>query len=187
MKIGRLIARTLIGGLFIGHGTQKLFGWFGGPGLTGTEQMMAAIEMRPTRPNAVVAGATETVGGALLAAGLATPLASTGLIGTMVTAIRTVHLKNGPWAANGGYEYNLVLIAGLLALADGDPKDASLDRALGLQLTGPQWALAALATGAAASTLAIEMGRRTSARVARSAPPVGAVPDVAGDPGTAQS
>lgn len=186
-KIGRLIARTLIGGLFIGHGTQKLFGWFGGPGLTGTEQMMAAIDMRPTRPNAVVAGATETVGGALLAAGLATPLASTGLIGTMVTAIRTVHLKNGPWAANGGYEYNLVLIAGLLALADGDPKDASLDRALGLQLTGPQWALAALATGAAASTLAIEMGRRTSARVARSAPPVGAVPDVAGDPGTAQS
>jgi len=185
MKIGRLIARTIIGGLFIGHGTQKLFGWFGGPGLAGTEQLMAAIDMQPTRPNAVAAGASEAGGGALLIAGLATPLASASLIGTMVTAIRKVHLKNGPWATQGGYEYNLVLIAGLLALADGDPNDVSLDRALGLPLTGPQWALAAFGVGAAASTVAIEMGRRNSARVA-SAPP-STVPDVAGDPVTGES
>ncbi len=95
-----------------------------------------------------------------------------------------MHLKNGPWATQGGYEDNLVLIAGLLALADGDPKELSLDRALGLSLTGSQWALAALGVGAAASTAAIEMGRRSSARVAASSPP-SAVPDVAGDPGTA--
>ena len=72
-----------------------------------------------------------------------------------------MHLKNGPWATQGGYEDNLVLIAGLLALADGDPKELSLDRALGLSLTGSQWALAAHGVGAAASTAAIEMGRRS--------------------------
>ena len=74
-----------------------------------------------------------------------------------------MHLKNGPWATQGGYEDNLVLIAGLLALADGDPKELSLDRALSLSLTGSQWALTALGVGAAASTAAIEMGRRSSA------------------------
>lgn len=92
-----------------------------------------------------------------------------------------MHLKNGPWATQGGYEDNLVLIAGLLALADGDPKELSLDRALSLSLTGSQWALAALGVGTAASTVAIEMGRRSSARMAASSPP-SAVPDVAGDP-----
>src|SRR3954452_17714192 len=112
MQIGRLIVRLVIGGLFIGHGTQKLLGWFGGPGPAGTEQMMAGLKLHPPRRNALAAGATETAGGALLAAGLATPLAAASLIGVMLTAIRTVHLKNGPWAANGGYEYNLVLIPG---------------------------------------------------------------------------
>ena len=56
MNVGRLAARVVIGGLFVGHGTQKLFGWFGGPGLEGTEQMMGAIDMRPTKQNAVAAG-----------------------------------------------------------------------------------------------------------------------------------
>src|SRR5689334_24603747 len=94
MNVGRLAARVVIGGLFIGHGTQKLFGWFGGPGLAGTEEMMSAINMRPTRPNALAAGVSETAGGAMLVAGLATPLASASLIGTMVTAVRAVHLHN---------------------------------------------------------------------------------------------
>jgi len=116
IKIGRLIVRLVVGGLFIGHGTQKLYGWFGGPGPAGTEQMMQGLNMHPPRRNALAAGATETAGGALLAAGLATPLAAAGLIGVMITAIRTVHLPNGPWNAEGGYEYNLVLIAALLAL-----------------------------------------------------------------------
>ena len=95
MSIGRLAARTLIGGLFIGHGTKKLFGWFGGPGRAGTEAMMEFIEMRPAKVQALAAGATETAGGALLAAGLATPLASAALTGVMTTAIRKVHLPNG--------------------------------------------------------------------------------------------
>jgi putative oxidoreductase len=162
--LGRLLLRGVIGGLFIGHGTQKLFGWFGGPGRDGTEQMMGKLEMHPPRAHAVVSGATEATGGALLAAGLATPLAAAELIGVMFTAIRKVHLKNGPWVSKGGYEYNLVLIAALVALVDGGPGNLSVDRALGIHDTGPGWALGSLAAGAATSAAVIEAGRRLAAR-----------------------
>ena len=162
MNFGRLTARAIIGGLFMGHGLQKLKGWFGGPGLEGTEEMMQSLEMLPARPNAVVAGTVETAGGAMIATGLLTPLASAGLIGTMITAIRKVHLPNGPWATQGGYEYNLVLIAALLALADEGPGTPSVDAALDDQHTGPVWSLAALALGAVTSAAVIEMGRRTA-------------------------
>jgi putative oxidoreductase len=163
MQLGRFIARGVIGSLFIGHGTQKLFGSFGGPGLAGTDGMMEALNMRPARRNSLAAGVTETAGGALLVAGLATPLAASALIGVMVTAIRKVHLPNGPWAANGGWEYNAVLIAALAVLAEDGPGDLSLDAATGLERTGAKWALTSLALGAAASTLSIELGRRASA------------------------
>ena len=132
MKPGRLIARIAIGGLFVGHGTQKWFGWFGGPGLEGASKSMESLGLRPGRRNAVAASASETIGGALLAAGALTPLAAATLIATMITAIRTVHLKNGPWATNGGYEYNLVLIAGILALVEGGPGAFSVDGSLGI-------------------------------------------------------
>lgn len=122
--------------------------------------MMGALELRPTRANALAAGATETAGGALLALGLATPVAAASLIGVMTTAIRTVHFKNGPWNSNGGYEYNLVLISALMALVDGGPGALSLDRALGIHETGHKWALASLGAGVAASTAVVEFGRR---------------------------
>src|ERR687883_241217 len=125
MSMGRLAARAVIGGLFIGHGTQKIFGWFGGPGRAGTEAMMEQNNKRPAKGHALLAGTTETVGGTLLAAGLATPLASAALTGVMTTAIRKVHLPNGPWAANGGGEYNPVLIGAVPALAETRPGDPS--------------------------------------------------------------
>lgn len=151
MSVGRFAARLVIGGLFIGHGTQKLFGWFGGPGPAGTEQMMEALEMRPAKAHAFLAGATETAGGALLAAGLATPVAAASLTGVMATAIRKVHLPNGPWVANGGWEYNAVLIAALAALVETGPGEFSLDHALGIERRGSAWALVALGTGIAAA------------------------------------
>jgi putative oxidoreductase len=184
MSMGKLAARVLIGGLFVGHGTQKLKGWFGGPGLQGTDGMMHALGMHPPRRNALAAGLSETAGGALLVAGLATPLASASLIGTMITAIRKVHLPNGPWAANGGYEYNLVLIAALLALAEEGPGDISLDAALGRERTGPGWGLAALALGAVASTAAVELGRRAAPAAATDDPDGSPAGDTAGDPVT---
>ncbi|QNN51730.1 DoxX family protein [Nocardioides mesophilus] len=169
MNLTRLVARAVVGGLFVGHGTQKLAGWFGGPGLEGTTGMMESLEMNPPRRNALAAGVTETAGGALLVAGLATPLASAGLIGTMITAIRKVHWSSGPWATSGGYEYNLVLIASLLALAEERPGDLSLDAALGLDFTGVKWPLAALALGAAASEASVLLGRRGGADAKASA------------------
>jgi putative oxidoreductase len=163
MKLGRLIARLIIGGLFIGHGTQKWFGWFDGPGLEGTQGMMDKLGMRPAKANAHLVSGTETVGGAMIAAGALTPFASAGLIAAMITAARKVHFANGPWNSNGGYEFNLVLIGALLALVDGGPGPISVDRALGIEETGTGWAVAALAAGAIGSTLAIEAGSRTGA------------------------
>src|SRR3954464_42222 len=126
MSVAKLAARALIGGLMVGHGTQKLKGWFGGPGLEGTDGMMQALNMHPPRRNSIAAGTVETAGGAALALGLATPLAAAALIGNMVVAIRKVHLANGPWAANGGWEYNAVLIGALALLAEQGPGPVSL-------------------------------------------------------------
>lgn len=159
MALGRLLVRGLVGGLFVGHGTQKLMGWFGGGGLAGTDQLMQSLDMHPPRRNSIAAGVTETAGGALLAAGLATPVAAAALIGVMTTAIRKVHVANGPWVSNGGWEYNAVLIAVLAALADDGPGDTSLDAKLGIRASGPLWGLGALALGVLASTATIEAGR----------------------------
>jgi putative oxidoreductase len=159
MNAGRLIARLTIGGLFVGHGTQKLFGWFDGPGPEGTAQMMDKLEMRPGKRHATAAGVAETAGGALLALGALTPLASTLLSATMFTAIRKVHFRNGIWNTERGYEYNAVLIAAVAALVESGAGSPSVDRALGIELKGSKWALASVAAGAAASALAIEAGR----------------------------
>src|SRR6201999_446074 len=98
MKFGRLLARLFIGGMFIGHGTQKLFGWFDGPGIEGTTGMMGKLGLAPAKTNAYAASLSETVGGVGIALGAFTPAAAASLIGTMVTAIRTVHLQNGFWS-----------------------------------------------------------------------------------------
>ena len=173
VSVGRLAVRVVIGGLFIGHGTQKLFGWFGGPGRAGTEGMMDSLQMRPAKVHAYAAGVTETVGGGLLVAGLATPAAAAMLTGVMTTAIKKVHLANGPWAANGGWEYNAVLIASLVALTETGPGDLSLDHALGTERTGPAPALGALAAGVGAAALAMWAGGRGAT------PPVVASDDTA--------
>ncbi len=148
MKIGRLLLRLAVGGFFIGHGTQKLFGWFGGNGLDATAQSFEQLGLRPGKPNAIAAGVAEAGGGALLATGLATPLAASVRTATMLTAIDTVHAKNGPWLTNGGYEYNVVLIVAVLALVEVGPDGLSLDAIRGRERSGSRWALAALLTGA---------------------------------------
>ena len=147
MKIGRLLLRLTVGGSFVGHGTQKLFGWFGGNGLEATAASFEQLGLRPGRANAIAAGTAEAGGGALLLVGLATPAAAALLTATMMTAVRTVHGKNGPWLTDGGYEYNVVLIAAALALAEIGPGPLSLEGRLGRARSGPRWALAALATG----------------------------------------
>jgi putative oxidoreductase len=148
MKIGRLILRFVVGGYFFGHGTQKLFGWFGGYGPDATGQFFESLGLRPGKRHAIAAGAAEAGGGALLVLGAATPLASAALIATMLTAIHRVHLKNGPWVTNQGYEYNVVLIAACAALAETGPGSPSIDDARGSTMYGPKWAALSLLLGA---------------------------------------
>lgn len=182
MQVGRLAARAMIGSLFIGHGTQKLYGWFAGPGIAGTEGMMEALEMRPARANAYAAGVTETTGGALVLAGLGTPLAAASLIGTMVVAIRKVHLANGPWAANGGWEYNAVLIAAMAALAEAGPGPLSVDARRLPDFHGSAFALAALGAGVAGSYLGTHPALNPPGQA-----PLEGEGAVAGDPATAHA
>jgi putative oxidoreductase len=154
MDLGRLFLRGVIGPLFVGHGTQKLFGWFGGHGVEGTGGFFENLGLRPGKRHATAAGVAEAGGGVLLTLGAATPLAATLITGTMVTAIRKVHLQKGPWVTDGGYEYNLALIALTTALVETGPGRASVDASVAPRLKGTAWALAALAAGVAGSYLA---------------------------------
>ena len=123
MDIGRTTLRLVIGPLFVGHGTQKLFGWFGGHGLDGTGGFFEGkLGLKPGKRHATAAGASEAVGGALLTLGALTPVAAGLITGTMITAIRKVHAPKGPWVTDGGYEYNAVLIAAMLALDRDRPR-----------------------------------------------------------------
>jgi putative oxidoreductase len=154
MKLGLTVLRVVFGAAFFAHGAQKLFGWFGGHGLEGTAKGFDAMGLKPGKRNALLAGASEAGGGALMAVGFLTPLAAAGLIGVQSQAVRSVHLDKGFFAMNGGYEYNLVLMAIAVALADTGPGDWSLDEALGTgRLHGPVWALAALGAGLAGPKL----------------------------------
>ncbi len=149
MKLARFLLRVTIGALFFGHGTQKLQGWFGGHGLDATAGFFEQLGLRPGRRNAIAAGAAEAGGGAALGLGMATPFAASALIGTMLTAVHRVHLKNGPWISNQGYEYNLVLILATALVAELGPGPVSVDHLLGTEKSGPGWGLAALALGGA--------------------------------------
>lgn len=118
--------RGVIGLLFIGHGTGKLFGWFGQRGLSGTGAFFESVGYEPGKPLAVLAGLTETVGGLLLVLDLFTPLAAAAIIGDMLNAA-TVKSAAGFWIADNGFEYETVLIVAMLVLAIASPGRYSLD------------------------------------------------------------
>jgi putative oxidoreductase len=168
MDIGRLLLRLTIGGTFFVHGTQKLFGWFGGYGPDGTGQFFESLGLRPGRRNALAAGSTEAGCGILVALGLATPLAAAGLSSVMITALRTAVWNEGIKPATG--EHEVLLAAAALALTETGPGAPSLDSALGLERRGRVWTLAALGAGAAGSAMAISMGRQQPAEPAPAAP-----------------
>lgn len=118
VNTGLLILRLVIGITFIGHGTQKLFGWFGGPGLKGFSQWLetTGIGFR-SRGWSVLAGLFELIGGLLLSTGVLTAVAAILICIVMLDAILIVHRKNGYWIDKGGYEYNVVVMASVIALA----------------------------------------------------------------------
>ncbi len=147
MNIGMLILRLVIGTLFIGHGTQKLFGWWDGGGPSGTARFFDQVGFRPGPPLALIAGLTETAGGSLLLLGLCTPLGAAAVIGVMTAAGVVVHLSNGLWNTKGGVELPLVNIAVASALAFAGPGRYSMDRLIGWHLSGVLWGLGAMVLG----------------------------------------
>lgn len=162
MALGLLILRLVVGLTMAAHGTQKLFGWFGGYGLAGTGGFLEQLGFVPGRRNALFAGLAEFTGGLLLALGLATPLAATLVISVMFVAIATVHIKHGFFNHNQGYEYNLTLAVVALSVAIIGAGPISVDGALGLRDAGPIWGLAALLAGVAGGLVQLA-GRRAPA------------------------
>jgi putative oxidoreductase len=135
--LGLLILRVGIGLIIAAHGAQKLFGWWGGPGMTKWAQSVQKLRIRPATPWAWIAALSEFGGGLLLGLGLISPLGSLAIIGAMLVAIATVHLANGFWNGKRGYEFNLSLIVAAAALAFTGPGSYSLDSALGIHLPEP--------------------------------------------------
>jgi len=164
MDTGLAVLHILVGLLFVGHGAQKLFGVFGGYGLEGTGAFMESLGLRPGRFHGLAAGFNEFVGGGLLALGLLVPVAAAMLIATMVAASLTAHRDKGIWNTDGGFELPLVYSAVAFTLVAVGAGDASLDSALGLDVNGLGWALAALGAGIAGGLGAVASGKlnRTS-------------------------
>jgi putative oxidoreductase len=161
MAEGLFFLRLFLGVLLFAHGTQKLFGWFGGHGLDGTGGFFEQVGHRPGRRMATLAGLSEAGGGALLVLGFLTPLASAIIIGVMVTAAVSVHGENGLWATNGGYELPLTnaVIAGALAFTGAGA--FSFDNALGLGLSGWAWGIGAVVLGLIGSGIQLARRERT--------------------------
>jgi putative oxidoreductase len=123
--------RIPAGIIFAAHGSQQIFGWFGGYGLEGTAQWMASIGLAPGFLMALLAGAAEFLGGLALLAGLLVRPAAAALAATMVVAIFSVHIHKGLFLSNNGYEYALALLAVVVSLFMSGAGRASLDRVIG--------------------------------------------------------
>ena len=164
MSYGLLLLRIVIGGTMFGHGSQKLFGWFGGNGPRSTAGFFGRnLGFQAPLVMAVAAGLAEAGGGALLAAGLVTPLACLAITVVMLNAILTVHWPNGFWNGSGGIEFPLALATVAVALAATGPGRLSLDRAFGWSghLSGVWWGVGVLALALAASIVTVTLGRRS--------------------------
>jgi putative oxidoreductase len=141
-NLALLFLRLVVGTLVAGHGAQKLFGWFGGPGLKGTHGMMEMLGMRPGHVWGTVAALGEFVGGTLTALGFLNPLGPMNIAASMTVAIRRAHWNKPIWASAGGAELPLTNLAAASVIAAVGPGKYSLDHLLGFKM--PRW-LSALA------------------------------------------
>lgn len=129
-----LALRIPVGIIFMAHGAQKLFGSFGGYGLEGTGQWMASIGLEPGYLMALLAGGAEFFGGLFILLGLLTRPSALVLAITMLVAIVTVHLQNGLFMSNNGYEFGLALLAASVSLVISGSGSVSVDKAFGNKL-----------------------------------------------------
>src|SRR5229473_732774 len=160
MDIGLLLLRLTVGLTLAAHGTQKLFGWFGGPGLDGTGKALAMLGFQGRR-HALMAGLVEAGGGVLLAVGFLTPAAAALVVSVMFVAAVSAHIKQGFFMSSGGYEYTLVLGVAGLTVAFTGPGALSLDALVGYSMSGALWGVAALFVGLVGG--AIQLAQRSPA------------------------
>ena len=160
MSYGLLLLRVVVGGTMFSHGAQKLFGWFGGPGLRGTAGFFGSLGWRSPLAMAFVAGLAETSGLAL-AAGLLTPLAALGITVVLLNAIFVVHLKNGFFNGDGGIEFPLALASAAVALAATGPGRFSIDRLIGWDdnISGLWWGVGVAGVALAISAVTVTIVR----------------------------
>ncbi len=137
VSFGLLILRLVVGLTVGAHGAQKLFGWWGGPGMTTWTGAMTRMRIRPAAAWAWMSALAELIGGLAFAFGFLSPLGSFAIAASMLVAIAVVHWPKGFWAGKGGYEFNLTLIAGAVAVAVAGPGTYSLDNALRIYLPEP--------------------------------------------------
>src|SRR5690348_12071485 len=132
--LGLLVLRLTVGGLLAGHGSQKLFGWFSGPGLKGTAGWLESMGLTPGTSWATAASASEFGGGALTTLGFLHPLGPLGTMGAMIMATAKAHWGKPIWVSQGGAELPVVNMASALALTLTGPGRFSLDRLFGIRL-----------------------------------------------------
>jgi putative oxidoreductase len=147
MDLGLLLLRLTVGLTLAAHGTQKLFGWFGAPGLDAIGQGFEGLGFYPGRRHALMAGLVEAGCGLLLALGFVTPVAAAGVFAVMLVAGVSAHVKQGFFMTSGGYEYTLVLGLAGLAVAFTGPGALSLDALLGYLSSGTLSGVVALVVG----------------------------------------
>jgi putative oxidoreductase len=165
---GLLLARLVLGVLMVGHGTQKLLGWFGGYGIAGTAGFFEQLGFRPGRFFVITAALSEVASGILIALGLLGPVGPALLLPVMIVAAISVHWKNGVFATANGIEVPLLYATGAIALALTGYGPFALDAALGIDQTWtPEFKTAALAVGVVGGV--VNLLARRSAAVAATA------------------
>ena len=161
IDLSLLILQLGVGLTFAVHGAQKVFGWWGGPGLAGWEGAMAHMGFRPARLFALVSANVELLGGLMLAVGFLTPVVAAVLVAQTVVIIGQVHWANGFFNSKSGFEFPLVLGIGAAAVGLGGPSAVSIDAALGLAVE-PAAAVVLMALGLLAGFATLTIPRLTS-------------------------
>jgi putative oxidoreductase len=160
--LGLLLVRLVFGLIMAAHGTQKVFGWFGGYGLDGTGGFMESLGFRPGRFFAAAAGWSEILSGLLFALGFLGPLGPALMISVMIVAGVTAHSGKGVFAQNGGYEVPLLYAVGAAAVALTGYGAISLDAAIGLPFAwSPFVTISVLVAGVLGAFANLALRRRT--------------------------